>query len=143
MLQGQGNTAGAAAEQRQALAVFERLAGADPSDVNAARTVAISRENLAEAVRASGSVTEALDLYRKALDAHRGFRTQDTHNVRATCDAARVAETLGDVLFSAEAPGACASWRESQSARQSLAPGAGGCATPEELSRVTLKLGGC
>ena len=143
VLLAQGTATAAVAEQRQALAVFERLAGADPSDVNAGRTVAISRENLADAVRASGSVTEALDLYRKALDAHRGFRTQDTHNVRATCDAARVAETLGDVLFSAEAPRACASWRESQGARQSLAPGAGGCTTPEELSRVALKLGGC
>jgi hypothetical protein len=82
-------------------------------------------------------------LYRKALDAHRGFRAQDAHNVRATCDAARVADQLGDLLASAEAPGACASWRESQNARQSLAPGAGVCATPEELTRMTLKLGGC
>ncbi|HEV8397520.1 MAG TPA: serine/threonine-protein kinase [Vicinamibacterales bacterium] len=142
VLLAQGNTAGAVGEQRQALAVFERLAGADPTDVNAARTVAISRENLGDALRKSGGVTETLDLYRKALDAHRAFRTQDVHNVRATCDVARIAEALGDVLSSAEAPGACAAWRESQSARQSLSPGTSGC-TPDEMTRVTLKLGGC
>jgi non-specific serine/threonine protein kinase/serine/threonine-protein kinase len=143
VLMAQGNPGGAVAQQRQALAVFERLAGADPTDANAARTVAISRENLADALRQGGSVAEALDLYRKALDAHRGFRAQDAHNVRATCEAARVADLLGDLLASAEAPGACASWLESQNARQSLAPGAGVCATPEELTRMTLKLGGC
>jgi eukaryotic-like serine/threonine-protein kinase len=139
----QRNFAAAAAEQRQALAVFEKLAMADPADVNAARTVAISRENVAQAVRENGGVTETLDLYRKALDAHRAFRTQDPRNLRAACDAARVAELLGDALSSAEAPGACAAWRESQSVRQSLTPGAGACATPEEVSRMALKLGPC
>ena len=111
MQRAQSGAAMAVAEYRQALAVFERLAGADPTDVNAARTVAISRENLGDALRESGSVTEALDLYRKALDAHRGFIAQDQRNVRARCDAARVSETLGDVLAAAEAPGACAAWR--------------------------------
>jgi tetratricopeptide (TPR) repeat protein len=139
----QRNFAGATAAQRQALAVFEKLATADPADVNAARTVAISRENVAQALRENGGVTEALDLYRKALDAHRAFRTQDPRNVRAACDAARVAELLGDTLASADAPGACVSWRESQTARQSLTPGAGACATPEEISRMALKLGPC
>jgi eukaryotic-like serine/threonine-protein kinase len=139
----QNNPVGAVAEQRQALAVFERLASADPADANAARTMAISRENLGDAVRQNGGRTEALDLYRKALDAHRAFRVQDPKNVRATCDLARVSEVLGDALASAEAPGACAAWRESQGARQSLAPGAGACATPEELTRVTLKVGAC
>jgi non-specific serine/threonine protein kinase/serine/threonine-protein kinase len=143
VLLAQRDFAGAAAEQREALAVFERLAAADPADVNAARTVAISREHVAQALHENGGVTEALDLYRKALDAHRAFRAQDPRNVRAACDAARVAERLGDVLFSAEAPGACASWRESQTARQSLAPGAAACATPEELTRMTLKIGPC
>jgi serine/threonine protein kinase len=139
----QRNFAAAADEQRQALAVFEKLAIADPADVNAARTVAISREHVAQAVRENGGVTEALELYRKALDAHRAFRTQDPRNVRAACDAARVAERLGDALSSAEAPGACASWRESQTVRQSLTAGAGTCATPEEVSRMALKLGPC
>jgi eukaryotic-like serine/threonine-protein kinase len=139
----QRNFAAAAAEQRQALATFEKLATADPADVNAARTVAISRENVAQALRENGAVTEALDLYRKALDAHRAFRTQDPRNVRAACDAARVAELLGDTLSSADAPGACASWRESQTVRQSLTSGAGVCATPEEVSRMALKLGPC
>jgi non-specific serine/threonine protein kinase/serine/threonine-protein kinase len=143
VLTAQENAAGAVAEQRRALAVFERLAGADPTDMNAQRTVAISRENLGDAVLKSGSLTEALDLYRKALEAHRGFRAQDPGNVRATCDAARVSELLGDALASAEAPGACAAWRESQTARQSLAPGAGDCALPDELTRVARKMGGC
>jgi tetratricopeptide (TPR) repeat protein len=139
----QNNLAGAVAEQRQALAVFERLASADPTDANAARTMAISRENLGDAIRQSGGLTEALDLYRKALDAHRAFRMQDPRNVRATCDLARVSDLLGDALASAEAPGACAAWRESQGARQSLAPGAGACTRPEELTRMTQKLGAC
>jgi non-specific serine/threonine protein kinase/serine/threonine-protein kinase len=143
VMQAQGNLAAAVGEQRQALAVFERLAGADAADVNAARTVAVSRENLADALRQTGSVTEALDLYRKALDAHRAFRAQDTRNVRATCDAARVAETLGDVLSSAQAPGACASWRESETARRSVSDSAAACAAPDQLSRVALKLGPC
>jgi eukaryotic-like serine/threonine-protein kinase len=139
----QSGAAAAVAEYRQALTVYERLAGADPTDANAARTVAIGRENLADVLRESGSVTEALDLYRKALDGHRGFVTQDGHNVRAKCDTARVAESLGDVLASAEAPGACASWRESQQVRQGVPAGSAACAAPNEISRVTLKLGGC
>ena len=143
VMQGQGNLPAAAAEQRQALEAFERLAIADVADANAARTVAISRENLADVLRQSGSVTEALDLYRKALDAHRGFRLQDPRNVRATCDAARVAETLGDVLSSSQAPGACASWRESEAGRRSVAGGAAGCAAPAELSRLAFKLAPC
>ena len=95
--------------------MFERLAGADPTDVNAARTVAISRENLGDALRKSGGVTEALDLYRKALDAHRGVHGRRTPTTSGP-DATRrgVAETLGDVLASAEAPGAVPAWRESQ-----------------------------
>jgi len=143
VLQGQGNPAAAVAEQRQALAVFERLATADPTDVNASRTVAVSRGNLADALAKNGQVTESLDLYRKALDAHRAFRVQDPNNVRAACDAAEVAERLGDVLSSTNAPGACTFWRESQSASQSVAPRVGSCSTPEALSRVTVKLGGC
>jgi len=143
VLQGQGNPAAAVAEQRQALAVYERLAAADPSDANAGRTVAVGRENVADALRKTGSVTEVLDLYRKALDVHRGFRAKDPHNVQAACDTARVAETLGDVLSAVEAPGACAAWRESQAARQSLPPSTGGCAAPPEVQRVTAKLGRC
>jgi eukaryotic-like serine/threonine-protein kinase len=139
----QSGAANALPEYRQALVVFERLAAADPTDVNATRTVAISRENLADALRESGSVTEALDLYRKALDGHRGFVAQDGNNVRAKCDAARVTESLGDVLASAEAPGACASWRESRQLRESVPEGAAACAAPNEISRVTLKLGAC
>jgi non-specific serine/threonine protein kinase/serine/threonine-protein kinase len=143
VLQGRGNATGAVAEQRQALAVYERLAAADPSDANAGRTVAVGRENVADALRKTGSVTEVLDLYRKALDVHRGFRAKDPHNVQAACDTARVAETLGDVLSAVEAPGACAAWRESQAARQSLPPSTGGCAAPPEVQRVTAKLGRC
>jgi non-specific serine/threonine protein kinase/serine/threonine-protein kinase len=143
VMQGQGNLAAAVGEQRQALAVFERLAAADAADANAARTVAVSRENLADALRQAGNVTEALDLYRKALDAHRGFRTQDTRNVRATCDTARVAETLGDVLSAAQAPGACAVWRESETARRSVAGSAADCAAAEQLSRLAFKLAPC
>jgi tetratricopeptide (TPR) repeat protein len=143
VLLGRGNPAAAVAEQRQALAVYERLAAADPTDVNAGRTVAIGRENVADALRQTGSVSEALGLYRQALDAHRGFRAQDPHNVRAACDAARVAETLGDALAAAESPGACAAWRESESARHSLPPATGGCAAPAEVQRVTAKLARC
>jgi non-specific serine/threonine protein kinase/serine/threonine-protein kinase len=130
-------------EYRQALAVFERLAGVDPTDVNAARTVAISRENLADALRASGGVTEALDLYRKALEAHRRFIVRDDHNVRARCDAARVSETLGDVLAAAQAPGACAAWRESMADREAVPAGTAACVAPGEASRVTTKLASC
>ena len=143
VLRAQSGAVLAVAEYRQALTVFERLAGADPTDVNATRTVAISRENLADALRESGSVTDALDLYRSALAAHRGFIGQDTHNVRAACDAARVAETLGDVLGAAEAPGACAAWRESLQDRQGVAAGRATCAAADEVARVTTKLGGC
>ena len=136
-----GQSGAAVPEYREAMAVFEGLAAADPTDVNAGRTVAISRENLADALRAGGGVTEALDLYRKALDAHRGFITQDGRNVRARCDAARVAETLGDVLAAGDATGACAAWRESLQNRQGPPEGTG-CAAPDEVSRVTAKLGG-
>jgi non-specific serine/threonine protein kinase/serine/threonine-protein kinase len=136
--------AAAVPEYRLALAVYERLAAADPTDVNAARTVAIGRENLAVALRETGSLTAALDLYRRALDVHRAVHAQDARNVRAACDVARVSDLLGDALASAEAPGACAAWRESQTARQSLAPGAAECAAPAEVTRVALKLSaGC
>ena len=136
--------AAAADEYRQALAVYERLAAADPTDVNASRTVAIGRENLAGVLRETGSLTAALDLYRKALEVHRGVHAQDPRNVRAACDVARVSDQLGDALASAEAPGACAAWRESQAARQSLTPGTGECAAPAEVTRIGSKLSaGC
>ena len=140
----QSGAAAAVDDYRQALAVYERLAGADPADVNAARTVAIGRENLAGALRETGSLTAALDLYRQALDSHRSLHAQDSRNVRATCDVARVSDVLGDALASADAPGSCSAWRESQTARQSLAPGAAECAAPAEVTRVALKLSaGC
>jgi non-specific serine/threonine protein kinase/serine/threonine-protein kinase len=140
----QSGAASAVDEYRQALAVYERLATADPTDVNASRTVAIGRENLASALRETGSLTAALDLYRRALDAHRGVHAQDPRNVRAACDVARVSEQLGDALASAEAPGSCSAWRESQAARQSLTPDSGGCAAPSEVTRVGSKLSaGC
>jgi tetratricopeptide (TPR) repeat protein len=137
----QSGPSAAVPEYRQALSVYEGLANADPTDANAGRTVAVGRENLGDALRPSGGVTEALDLYRKALAAHRSFLAQDGRNVRARCDAARVAETLGDTLYAAEAPGACAAWRESLQDRQGASDGAV-CAAPNELSRVTLKIGG-
>jgi non-specific serine/threonine protein kinase/serine/threonine-protein kinase len=143
VLLARGDAASAVGEQRLALAVYERLASADPADANAGRTVAIGRENVADALRQTGKVTEALDLYRKALDVHRGFRAKDPHNVQAACDAARVAETLGDALSAAEAPGACAAWRESQGARQSLPPSTGSCAAPADVQRMTTKLARC
>jgi len=140
----QFGAAAAVDEYRQALAVYERLATADPTDVNASRTAAIGRENLAGALRETGSLTAALDLYRKALDAHRGVHAQDPRNVRAACDVARVSEQLGDALASAEAPGSCSAWRESQAARQSLTAATGGCAAPAEVTRVGAKLSaGC
>jgi non-specific serine/threonine protein kinase/serine/threonine-protein kinase len=140
----QSGAASAVDEYRQALAVYERLATADPADVNASRTVAIGRENLAGVLRETGSLTAALDLYRRALDAHRTVHAQDPRNVRAACDVARVSDQLGDALASAEAPGSCSAWRESQEARQSLAPGTGACAAPAEVTRVASKLSaGC
>ena len=63
--------------------------------------------------------------------------------MRAVCDAARVAETLGDVLSGAQAPGACAFWHESEAARRTVAGSAAACAAPGELSRVSLKLVPC
>ena len=72
----------------------------------------ISREILADALRerAAGPRRSRCS---PALDAHRGFAAQDRDNAQARCDAARVAESLGDVLAAGRAPGACEAWRES------------------------------
>jgi eukaryotic-like serine/threonine-protein kinase len=106
---------------RESLAVFLRLARIDPSDANAMRTVAISREKLGLTLRQSGSDAEALTLLGAALATHRDLVAMDAANVRASCDLARVAETVGDLR--AEAPGAegaalaCELWHESDRAR--------------------------
>ena len=59
-----------------------------------------------------------LDRNRHAPTAHRGSIGQDTPNVPARCDAARLGDTRGDVLAAAEAPGACTAWRLSLLDRQ-------------------------
>jgi hypothetical protein len=114
----QTGPAAAVASYREALAVFERLARVDPSDVNAARTVAISREKLGQALRESGAHAEGLPLLEAALATHRDHVSMDAGNVRAACDLARVAEAVGDLRAgSSGAPLACQLWRESQQAR--------------------------
>jgi hypothetical protein len=106
---------------REALAVFERLARIDPSDANAARTVAIGREKLGHAVREAGNRAEAMAMLEAALATHRDLVAMDAGNVRASCDLARVAEAVGDLRAqSGAARGAslsCELWRESERAR--------------------------
>jgi tetratricopeptide (TPR) repeat protein len=143
----QAGAALAAAEYRQALLVFERLAAADPTDVNAARTVAISREKLGATLRDAGTMAESLDLLRKALDVHRGFILQDAANVRAKCDAARVAEQLGDVTARGASggdapPQACGYWRESRDHRRALTSGVEAC-TVGVVDQLAQKMAGC
>jgi eukaryotic-like serine/threonine-protein kinase len=117
----QSGPAAAVPTYRESLAVFERLARIDPSDANAMRTVAISKEKLGLTLRHGGSRSESLTLLGAALATHRDLVAMDPANVRASCDLARVAETVGDLRAELQAPAsaalACALWRESDGAR--------------------------
>jgi tetratricopeptide (TPR) repeat protein len=117
----QSGPAAAVPTYRESLAVFERLARIDPSDANAMRTVAISKEKLGLTLRHGGSHTESLTLLGAALATHRDLVAMDPANVRASCELARVAETVGDLRAELHGPAsaalACELWRESDGAR--------------------------
>jgi len=143
-----GHPAAAAVSYRDALAQFERLAKLDPSNAFAARTVAISREKLSGVVESLGRTGEALTLMRAALVTHRGLADRDPDNAQARCDAARVAESLGDLtsLPGEQEPDSatCTLWKESLATRRALAQkGRNACATDDLLARLAVKVRPC
>ena len=68
----QGASDGGVANLRLALVQFERLASADPADVNAVRSAAVSREVLATALAAAHQPGEARPLLEQAAAGTRG-----------------------------------------------------------------------
>jgi hypothetical protein len=122
----------------------------DPSNAFAARTVAISREKLSGVVGAVGQTSESVTLMRAALATHRSLADRDPDNAQARCDAARVAESLGDLTHlpgeqaSAGAGAACALWKESFVTRTALKEKRrNACTTEADLERLAIKLRPC
>ena len=143
-----GHLEPASANYRTALAQFEKLSAADPADANAQRTVAISQEKLAGVERALRRFPEASSLLTQALTTHQALASRDTANIQAQCDAARVAEDLGDLLATSQAsapsPSACVRWRQSLTVRATLmATGRATCATQRDADRLAGKLKSC
>jgi hypothetical protein len=91
-----GDLAGAVAAYRDALKQSERLAHMDPSNANAAHTVAIHEEKVARLELEMGRPNEAVPLFRSALAIHRAASTKDPGNARAKCDAQRLSQSLAE-----------------------------------------------
>jgi non-specific serine/threonine protein kinase/serine/threonine-protein kinase len=140
-----GEVAGAALSYRGALAQFERLAQADRSNASAARTVAISREKLALTLVRLGERVEGTSLLTLALQGQQELATRDASNAQARCDVARLVELLGDTAADGgeAGPRVCGSWRESLRARERLVAGGMGCASGDDIQRLTAKLQRC
>ena len=136
----------AAAEYRHSLAQFERMAASDPSNENAARTVAISREKLARTLMEIESRAEGIELFRGALATHRNVVRRDPQNALAKCDAARVAESLGDALATpapTASAGRCEQWRAGLDLLRPQAGGQPACTAEVSVERLIAKLRLC
>jgi tetratricopeptide (TPR) repeat protein len=59
----EGNSSGALEQQRRSLETFKALAESDPSNANAARSLAISYQKLGGALAKTGKTGESLDAY--------------------------------------------------------------------------------
>lgn len=141
-----GAAAAAEANYRGALTQFDRLALADPSNANAARSAAISREKLASTLSTMGRRGDAIGLLTMALDTHRRLAERDRGNAQARCDTARLEETLGDIWSadsSESTPAACRYWRETSATRQRLRQDGLACGTDGDLARVAAKTARC
>jgi non-specific serine/threonine protein kinase/serine/threonine-protein kinase len=144
-----GDLAASATSYRGALAQFVRLASADPSNAIAARSVAISKEKLAATLSDLGSRDESVALLKAAFGTHQLLASRDVANAQARCDAARLAESIGDetgLMVGVGAlpdSGACTHWLDSLRLRQRLTNAGVACTTGEDVNRLTTKLASC
>jgi len=93
-----GDTAGALASQRKALAIQQALVAADPTDVGVRRDLARSSMWVGDALAATGDVSGALEHYRLALATREGLAAADPTNAQDRHDAAISYQRLGDTL---------------------------------------------
>jgi tetratricopeptide (TPR) repeat protein len=70
----------ALAHQRQALATFQALATADPSNVTARNDVAISQSKIGEMLDAAGRTAESIPEFERALEIHQSLAAADPGN---------------------------------------------------------------
>jgi len=138
-----GQLEAAVGHARGALARFERLAQLDAANANAARSVAISREHLADMLRDLGQRADAITELRAALGAHRALADRDAGSAQAPCDAARVADLVGELTSMGRATAdACRTWREADGLRRR--PAAAGCGvTGEAAATIAGRLARC
>ena len=88
VLSGMGRRAEALARQREALAIFEGMAAADPANVAAKNDVAISLSKVAEMLSSGGRPGEAVRQYERALEIHQALAAGDPDNAAFTAEVA-------------------------------------------------------
>ncbi len=96
-----GDTAGALASYRKALAIAERLTAADPADAQSRRFVGVISEKMSDAQAATGDAAGAVESQRKSLSIFKAIADAAPANAEAQRSLAISYVKLGDVLGNA------------------------------------------
>jgi tetratricopeptide (TPR) repeat protein len=117
VLSAQGDLGGALAAYREALAIAQRLAAADPSNTEWQRDLSVSHNKLGDVLSAQGDLGGALAAYREALAIRQRLAAADPSNSGWQLDLSVSHIKLGDVLSAqGDLGGALEWWRKAHEA---------------------------
>jgi serine/threonine protein kinase len=121
-MEGVGDAGGRLAAGEKTLAVAQRIVAADPRNVRAQRTLAVSHDKLGDALGAQRRFLAAQEHYGIALALQRGLAERDPANLEHRRDVANTCNRIGEALLAAGHPAeAAASLREGLRLREWLA----------------------
>jgi tetratricopeptide (TPR) repeat protein len=119
VLKEQGDTAGALAEYRAALAIREELAARDPANVEVQRDLATNHGAIGDVFRAQGRTADALAECRTSLAIRDRIAAQDPTNADRQRDVSISHDKIGNLLATqGDAAGALAEYRAALQIRQ-------------------------
>jgi tetratricopeptide (TPR) repeat protein len=118
----QGKLQDALRAYRESIAIFERLAKADPSNTDRQRDLAVSYEKVGDALVAQGKLPEALNAYRDGLAIKERMAKADPSNILWQVDLTDSYNNVGDVLVAQRnLPDALRAYSDSLTIRERLA----------------------
>jgi tetratricopeptide (TPR) repeat protein len=122
VLSTQGDLAGALASYRGSLEVMQRLADADPSNLDRQRDLSVSQAKMGDVLSARGDLAGALAAYRQALAMMQRLAAVDPSHVGWQWDLSVSRRNMGEALRDAGDPtGALEAYREALAVMQRLA----------------------
>ncbi|HWQ32388.1 MAG TPA: protein kinase [Blastocatellia bacterium] len=117
-----GDLSGATESQRQAMALYEAVAAAQPSDKKAQRSLFINFIKAGNLLFEAGEKKGALPLYQKAVPIARSLAEADPLNARAQRELAACLDKVGNALAATgDRSGALAHYNEAFAIRQKVA----------------------